>query len=66
MKESNKQFLERYIPLVDFISAILGNNSVVVLNDPTDLDNSVVYIKNGELTGRKVGDPASNFVLKIV
>lgn len=66
MKESNKQFLERYIPLVDFIAAILGNNSEVVLNDPTDLDNSVVYIKNGELTGRKVGDPASNFVLKIV
>ena len=65
-KENIKQYLKNYIPLVDFLAEVLGKNSEVVLNDVTDLDHSVVYIKNGDLTNRKIGDPASNFVLKVM
>lgn len=62
----NKEYLKRYIPLADFIADVLGPTSEVVLNDVTDLDHAVVYIKNPTITNRKIGDPASNFVLKIV
>lgn len=64
--EAVRNHIKKYIPLVDFFSEILGPNSEVVLNDVTDLDHSVVYIKNPTITNRKVGDPASNFVLRIM
>lgn len=64
--EQSREIIKKYIPLVDFLAAVLGPNSEIVLNDITDLDHSVVYIKNGQLTNRHLGDPASNFVLKII
>lgn len=64
--EAVRKHIKRFIPLVDFFAEVLGPNSEVVLNDVTDLDHSVVYIKNPTITNRKVGDPASNFVLKIM
>ncbi|MBB1080140.1 PAS domain-containing protein [Limosilactobacillus sp. STM2_1] len=64
--ENNKDFIKKYIPLADFVADILGPSSEVVLNDVTDLDHAVVYIKNPTITNRKIGDPASNFVLKIM
>lgn len=64
--EKIKDYIKRYIPLANFIADILGPNSEVVLNDVTDLDHAVVYIKNPTITNRKIGDPASNFVLKIM
>ncbi|MBB1122695.1 transcriptional regulator [Limosilactobacillus albertensis] len=64
--EKIKDYLKQYIPLADFVSDILGPNSEVVLNDVTDLDHAVVYIKNPTITNRKIGDPASDFVLKIM
>lgn len=64
--ENIKKYIKKYIPLADFIADILGPSSEVVLNDITDLDHAVVYIKNPTITNRKIGDPASNFVLKIV
>ncbi|MBD5807542.1 YheO-like PAS domain protein [Lactobacillus sp. 0.1XD8-4] len=64
--EKIKDYIKKYIPLANFIADILGPTSEVVLNDVTDLDHAVVYIKNPTITNRKIGDPASNFVLKIM
>lgn len=56
--------LEKYLPLVDFLAEVLGKDSEIVLQDLTDLTNSVVAIRNSHVTGRGVGAPATNFVLK--
>jgi predicted transcriptional regulator YheO len=66
---SNKRIkskLNKYIPLVDFIAAILGKNSEVALHDLTDLDHSIIAIRNNHISKREVGAPATDLVLKIL
>lgn len=58
--------LQIYVPLLDFLSAILGEDAEVVLQDLTKgFDHSLVYIRNN-LSNREVGAPATDFVLDIV
>lgn len=45
----------------------LGSSFEVVIHDLTDenaANHSIIYIENGHITGRKVGDGASNIVLE--
>ncbi|MCH4171205.1 MAG: helix-turn-helix transcriptional regulator [Lactobacillus sp.] len=60
------EFIRSYIPMVDFIADILGKNSEVVLNDLTDLDHSIIAIRNNSISHRKIGDPASDLALRTV
>ncbi len=56
----------KYIPLVDFLETVLDKNSEIVLHDLTDLSHSVVDIRNGHVSGRQLGAPATDFVLKVI
>lgn len=58
--------LKKYLPLVDFLAEVFGEDAEVVLHDVTDVDRSVVAIRNGHISGRCVGAPATNVVLKIM
>lgn len=58
--------LAKYIPLVDFLAEVLGADAEVVLHDVEDVNRSVVAIRNGHISGRSVGSPATNVVLKIM
>lgn len=49
--------LRQYAAIVPFLAQILGEDSQVVLFDTSDLDRSVLAVANGELGGRRVGDP---------
>lgn len=60
------KFLEPFLPMVDFLAEILGNNAEVVLHDLSDMECSVVKLRNGHISGRKIGDPVTNFVMKVV
>ena len=60
------ELLNRYIPFVDFLAEIIGKDAEVVLHDVEDVDRSVVAIKNGYISGRSIGSPATNVVLKIM
>lgn len=45
----------------------MGSSCEVVIHDLTDenaADHSIIYIENGHVTGRKIGDGASNVVLE--
>ncbi len=53
-------------PVVDAIAETLGKNCEVVLHDLTDLKHSIIKIANGDITGRKVGDPITDLGLKMV
>jgi len=58
--------IEEYIPEVEFLGQALGKNCEVVLHDLTRPDNSIIAIANGELSGRTVGGPVTDFALKIL
>jgi predicted transcriptional regulator YheO len=58
--------LTKYFPLVDFLAEVLGEDVEVVLHDVEDVERSVVAIRNGRISGRCVGSPATNVVLKIL
>lgn len=62
----SKKILERYIPLVEFIAAIVGDNCEVVLHDVTCPENSIIAIKNEHLSGRRIGGPLTDLVLKVM
>lgn len=58
--------MKNYIPIVDFISEVVGEKCEVVLHDLRgDLNKTVVYIKNS-LSGRVVGSPATDLLVDIL
>lgn len=58
--------LKAYIPLVDFIAGIVGSNCEVVLHDCSNVDESIIAIKNNHISGRKVGGPLTDLGLKLL
>lgn len=53
--------LRRYLPLVNFLAEICGPHAEVVLHDVTEKEHSLVAIRNGQLSGREVGAPMTDF-----
>ncbi|MGM0602448.1 MAG: helix-turn-helix transcriptional regulator, partial [Bacillota bacterium] len=49
-----------------FLAEVLGENCEVVLHDLNNLENSIIAIENGHISGRKVGDALTDLALKIV
>jgi predicted transcriptional regulator YheO len=62
----NSEIVKRYIPLVDFIADIMGDECEVVLHDLTNPDMSVVKIRNGHWSGRKIGSSVTDLALKVL
>ena len=57
--------LKRFIPLVKTIAQMFGKNCEAVLHDFSNPQHSIVEIENGQVTGRKIGDPITDFALSI-
>lgn len=51
---------------MDFLSGVLGDNAEIVMHDVSDTDKSVVAIRNGHVSGRSVGAPATNLAMKFI
>lgn len=49
--------------IVKGIAETFGDECEVVLHDVSDLENSVIAIENGHLTGRKIGSPMTDLGL---
>lgn len=60
------KLLENYIGIVEFLGEFLGEDTEVVLHDVVNLEKSIVAIKNNHISGREIGAPATNLVLKIL
>jgi predicted transcriptional regulator YheO len=58
--------LQSYIQLVNFLGQAMGPNCEVVLHDLTDPDNAIIAIANGHISGRTIGGPTTDLVLKIM
>jgi len=61
--KTNQISLKNLISIVKGIAATFGNDCEVVLHDTRDLENSVIAIENGHLTGRKIGSPMTDLGL---
>jgi len=59
-------YVQRYLPFIDYLAEVLGKDTEIVLHDIKDMDCSVVAIRNNHISGRNVGAPATNLVLKII
>jgi len=57
-------YVKKYEHLVDFLADFLGENAEVVLHDFSDLEHSVVKVRNGHISGRKKGDPSTDFAVR--
>ena len=65
MTEMSK-IISSYIPIVDFFAEVFGPNCEVLLHDLMQLESSIIYIKNGNLTNRQIGDTITDFALEIL
>ena len=62
----NKKKLMQYVPMAEFISKTVGDNCEVVIQDLSNTHNSIVYITEPSVTGRKVGGPITDYALELV
>lgn len=60
------KLLETYIPLVNFIADIIGPNCEVLLHDVVDVQNSVIAIRNGYISGRQIDCPLTDLGLELL
>ncbi|USD67885.1 PAS domain-containing protein [Vibrio sp. SCSIO 43136] len=51
--------------LVNFLSEILGPTAEVALHDLSKPEHSLIYLKNGHVTGRQIGAPMTDLALKM-
>ena len=57
---------EPYLQLVNFFGEILGENVEIVLHDLTNLEESIIAITNGQISGRQLGGPVTDLVLRMM
>ncbi len=61
-----EKLLETYIPLVDFIADIMGPQCEVLLHDIIHVQNSVIAIRNGYISGRQLGCPLTDLGFELL
>ena len=55
-----------YLAQMDFLAEVLGPGTEIVLHDTSDLSRSIVALTNGHISGRTIGGPATDLVLKVL
>lgn len=60
------EVLKNYIPTAKAIVNLLGKNCEVVIHDLSQPESSVVFVINGEVTGRKVGQSFDHLVKQVL
>ncbi len=58
--------LTDFIPMIDFLADTFGQNVEFVLHDLSKSGSTIIAIRNGHITGRKVGDSLSDFTLRML
>lgn len=58
--------MNEYKKLVKFLGLILGENCEIALQDVRDGQKCIVAIENGNISGRKIGSPLTDFAVEIL
>lgn len=62
----NKNLLNGFIPLVDFIADVIGPHCEVILHRVDSIEDSVVAIRNGYISGRQIGCPLTDLAVELI
>lgn len=62
---TDKEILSLFIPFVDFLGDVLGENTEVVLHDVSCPEHSVIAIRNGFHSGRDIGSSLTDFAYQV-
>lgn len=62
---TNQEILSIFRPFVDFLGSALGENVEIVLHDFSDPEHSIIAIAHGYHSGRKIGDPMTDFAREV-
>ena len=60
MREGIQLYLNNLLNIARGITQTFGHNCEVILVDPSDPDNSVMFVENNHISERKSGDPLNN------
>jgi len=55
-----KQIFSRYIEMGQMMGEMFSPSVEIVVHDLRSPDKSIIFVYNGEITGRKVGDPTTD------
>lgn len=58
--------LKSYIPVANIITQTFGKSCEVSIHDLTQPENSVVYVSNGTVTGRKEGQSFNHLIRQVL
>ncbi|MCD7995125.1 MAG: PAS domain-containing protein [Clostridia bacterium] len=58
--------LKTYFPVADMIAGTFGSSCEAVVHDLSQPENSVVYVANGSVTGRQVGQSFDHLVHQVL
>ncbi len=61
-----KPVLAAYVPVAKMLVQTFGEDCEVVLHDLQDPEHSVVYVENGSVTGRKIGQSFDQLVKQVI
>ncbi|MDF2680331.1 MAG: YheO domain protein [Brevibacillus sp.] len=64
--ERMKSQLINYVPLVEFLGSVLGSHCEIVLHDVSNIEKSIVAIKNSHVSNRSVGGSLTDLALQIL
>jgi len=58
--------IKKFIPIADFLSKVIGENTEILIHDFTSYQESIVHIINGHISNRTVGDSITDLVLEFL
>ncbi len=53
-------------PVIKGLALALGSDYEIVLHDINDPENSIIAIENSQVTGRKIGDPLTDYAMYLL
>ncbi len=58
--------VKNFLPVADFLGAVMGENTEIIVHDLTSYNQSIVHIINGHISNRKIGDPITDLVVEFI
>ncbi len=55
-----------YIPIANYIAEMNGPRAECLIHDISDYNHSIIYITPGNITGRKVGGPLTDYAIQLL
>lgn len=65
-RQDSSEVIAKFIPIAEAVAEMFGSRCEVVLHDLTRPQSSVIYTKNGAVTGRQVGESFRHLIYQVL